>query len=156
MVRRGWTKIEVPERWTQLIRGRHLLRSGHLRITAVRILRSAICQPLHRRVIHRHKSRRCTHRRRVSPRWTVSSLRCRRWGPRIQISFGGSNQDCEGRSTETSSSTTESCRSSTNRLEAALALLGEHDPDAEPLKVALSRQNCRIVTSNWRTSQFVS
>ena len=80
-----------------------------LRISPVRILRSAIRQPF-RRVVHRHKSRRCTHRRRFSPRWTVSScvagVGAR--GFERQISFGGGNQDCEGRNTEASSSTTPS------------------------------------------------
>ena len=77
-----------------------------------------------------------------SPRWTVSSLRCRRWGPRIRApdQLGAIRiAKAEAPKPVPPQQKVAEAAARVGRVEAALALLGEDDPDAEPLKVALKQ-----------------
>ena len=104
---------------------------------------SAIYQPLRR--LRRRPPVRASQHRRHSPRWTVSKRHCRRWDPRNPLS----KQLWWRRSIQRRQSFRN--RSTLNRKlqmlqHVALQLLGEDDPDAEPLKVALKqvRMHARV------------
>ena len=128
MVRRGWTQIEVSEGLTQIIRGRRPPCMG-----------SAIHKPF-RRPTRRHPARASQHRR-DSPKWPspsgIAGVGTRGSVAKTALVEAINSAKAEVPKPVHPQQKVADAAARVGRLEAAARFLGEDDPDAEPLKVAL-------------------
>ena len=154
MVRKGWTMIEVPEGWTQLIGGRCPL-SVKWPLADQRRQRnsSAIPQESSTSTIQGG-----AHTVQSKVDRLQSALQA--LGPKDSSARSAwCNQDCEGRSTETSSSTTESCRSCSTSWprRSSSGIIGRRRSQRGAFESCVETGKIAgTCTSSWRTSRFAS
>ena len=133
MGRKGWTQIEVPSGWTQIIRGRRppsvqwppadrRRQDSKRNPSAASKNRSQVPQQVHAKVT-------------ITPDTKVGRLEAARSA--LEAALKEAKSEGPRRSTPQDRMAAASARVS--RLEAALQVLGEDSPDAAPLKVALDQ-----------------
>ena len=152
MVRRGWTKIEVPEGWTQLIRGRRPPSTkwplaDHRRQDSSKRNSSAV--PLKSRPQAQVKAVHTPSKGQSKVDRLQSALQA--LGPEDSSARSALVEairiaKAEAPKPVPPQQKVADAAARVGRLEAALQLLGEDDPDAEPLKVALkqARMQARV------------